>query len=205
MSEFKNNLYLHYLVNKNTYFGFILISLSFYIMSFILFRNSYDLPLDVLLVPVYVMFAPGILSYILFRRVPLQTYIILGKRDFWPLIIAILFPVLLSILFAFTYGLIRNNYGSYWEVWPFYYFFSFPLVFILLLIYLQRKYNKMSIIGGLFVIVVLVTYIPLLAYVSNLNQRYWDIIIYFLYAVNIVYLYIIPGISLFVIFKKVDA
>ena len=112
---------------------------------------------------------PGIISYITFKKVHLQQYFILCKRSWWPLLINLGTPLILSLVLTTFYGLIRQLHPEFTGIKEDIIFFyqshlvSIPIMLYAMLIIFERKYQLITGIKSLIGILIYATVFGVIA------------------------------------------
>jgi hypothetical protein len=105
MSNFKSNFLVYWKSNRNVLALYILISIIFLSLNyFVLFGRN--LGVDSVLIIIYTVFLPPIMTLITYYGTQLQFYIVLAGRTYWPLLFNIFVPLLINIVFTTVYGII---------------------------------------------------------------------------------------------------
>jgi hypothetical protein len=124
-----------------------LISIVFFFFNYF-FLFGRGLGVDSILIAIYTVFLPPIMTLITYYGTQLQFYFVLAGRTYWPLVLNIFVPLIINIVFAIIYGTITaytTGLGlarSDIYIYGIYYLVSIPFIMFTVLGVHEKHYMK---------------------------------------------------------------
>ena len=174
-----------YLIENKKVTQFYIIGISiFYLLNFLFFRKSVDAPVDVIFSVIFIMFIPGLISFITILRSEL---VLSSNKDYLKVImIHCLIPILISVVFALTYELFRIYHMPMIQ-WILLHALAFPVMFIGITLGFEIKSGFENLLRKIIIVfVILLTYYILTMSFSTYELRHYS------FVVNISFIYILP-------------
>lgn len=163
---------------------YAIVTLIFYVINFIFFRNHMDAPVDAIFAFIYIIFTPGIVVLATMYR----SYHIFDNnvRYFQIIIVHLLGPIIISAIFILLYGLF-HNYFNEWMMLQAAHGGSVPVGLLGVMLGFEFKYVFRGVWIRLGILVgVIVSYFILL--VSFDSMEY----LYVINIIHIIYIFVLP-------------
>ncbi|MFK5884106.1 MAG: hypothetical protein QM489_07210 [Candidatus Izemoplasma sp.] len=182
--------------NKIILIGYILVTTIFYMLNYIFFSNSIDLPPDILFIIGYIIISPGVIVIITMYRSKVLL-VDSSKSYYYNIVIHSLVVLFINFVALAIYEVFRTNQG-YWEnnMWIII-AISTPIIFIGMIIAFEYKLRFKNLRNKLIVLfTAMLSWYLLDMFLNESSTRY------LMHSINFIYFIIIPVYLLLFWYRK---
>ena len=182
------------LIKKNMFYiiFYVILTLLFYTLNFLFFRNNIDAPVDLIFALIFNIFVPGIFFFVLLYKNIEPYYSKESIITTWSSILIL--SISIPLLFSFIYILLNQQYQ--YIHYLLLHYISLPIIFLATITTFEIKNQFENLIAKIiFILLYIISY-----YFLNLILRYntSSLNLY----INVIYLFIIPFIIILLGFKR---
>lgn len=127
--EYLKSVMRDYKKNQVVLLGLFVCNVLFFMTNYVFFRNTIDVPADMIFTVFYMIFVPGIVTLITLVKDDFKQ--VSNKIEFGiRIIVHMVIPLLIIGAFIFVYDVIRSSDSYYWETLLKMIFISVPILFL---------------------------------------------------------------------------
>ena len=153
MNSFSNLIKDYYMQNKHIILVYLTITIVFYVLNFIFFSDSIDLPPDIIFIALYIIVSPGLVSILTVSRG--KVLLLNSNSDFYTnIIVHSVIVILFNFVCLNVYEIFRVSQG-YWESSYKVFLFSIPVIVYSMIVAFEFKLRFENILKKLVIVLLL--------------------------------------------------